>query len=451
MFSIILHCHRNDDVSECIARIKENTSNVDYEIIVLENEDETFVFENQESVHVVPYIEKESFCYAINEGILTAKGDFVILLNSSVRVTPNWLEKMEQVLSSSVSIAAVGAISNHGLYYQQINIDYSGDDKEDINLFSQKIELEAKRMREERLKLDSFCVMLKRNILQKTGLLDERFISFQEGMDDLCFRIRLAGFKLMLCKNTFVHYDLSGKASFVKFQKDLAGFESKWGFHSEYHTYIRNEMVGKIEKVPQRILEIGCACGATLLQCKNIFPSAQVYGVELNESAARIARLVGDVQIGDVESGDIDFPAEFFDCVLCPDVLEHLKNPSRILKKIANSLRPEGVVIASIPNVMHFSVIKELIEGNWTYRDSGILDSTHLRFFTLSEINKLFLGSGYRIIDVAAKFRGAQTEEEQSFLQQLKLLSKMDNQFFQQAQAFQYIITAQKAKLNVNN
>ena len=80
--------------------------------------------------------------------------------------------------------------------------------------------------------------------------------------------------------------------------------------------------------------------------------------------------------------------------------MEHLVDPLAVLKKTRKFLRSDGTVIASLPNVQYLGLIHHLIEGNWTYQDEGILDRTHLRFFTYREMEKLFNDAGYEIIKV---------------------------------------------------
>src|SRR5207249_1097059 len=86
-----------------------------------------------------------------------------------------------------------------------------------------------------------------------------------------------------------------------------------------------------------------------------------------------------------------------FDVVVCGDVLEHLRDPLRLLERARTWLRPDGRLIASIPNARHHSILRGLLEGNWTYEPAGLLDRDHLRFFTRREIEKLFDRAGFTV------------------------------------------------------
>jgi len=92
-----------------------------------------------------------------------------------------------------------------------------------------------------------------------------------------------------------------------------------------------------------------------------------------------------------------DLPGETFDVVLAADVLEHLRNPERILRQVTSILSPDGYVVASLPNIAHGAVRLALLGGRFDYADLGLLDRTHLRFFTLSSINDLFDSAGLHI------------------------------------------------------
>ncbi|MFO1186414.1 MAG: methyltransferase domain-containing protein [Alphaproteobacteria bacterium] len=87
-----------------------------------------------------------------------------------------------------------------------------------------------------------------------------------------------------------------------------------------------------------------------------------------------------------------------FDCILCLDVLEHLVDPWRVVGALHGQLAPGGVIVASIPNVQHHSVVRALMTGGWRYDpEGGLLDETHLRFFTRSTAIELMTSSGLRL------------------------------------------------------
>jgi glycosyltransferase involved in cell wall biosynthesis/tetratricopeptide (TPR) repeat protein len=164
-----------------------------------------------------------------------------------------------------------------------------------------------------------------------------------------------------------------------------------------YYENIRNDLIPLIPDNASCILEVGCGSGMTGQELKNR-NGAFVAGIEMNSSAANAARnVLDDVVNGDIEKIDLPYSDSSFDCIIFADVLEHLVDPLSVLMKVRRLLKKGGTIVTSIPNVQFHSVIHNLIEGNWTYEKEGILDETHLRFFTYREIEKLFLKAGYSI------------------------------------------------------
>src|SRR5437764_5759510 len=127
---------------------------------------------------------------------------------------------------------------------------------------------------------------------------------------------------------------------------------------------------------------------------------AAVVGGELNAEAAQLAApyterlLVGDAEELDLEA---ELGGDRFEAIVFADVLEHLRDPAALLRRVRPLVAENGVVIASIPNVAHASVRLALLGGSFRYREEGLLDETHLRFFTREGVQDLFESSGYLI------------------------------------------------------
>jgi 2-polyprenyl-3-methyl-5-hydroxy-6-metoxy-1,4-benzoquinol methylase len=156
-----------------------------------------------------------------------------------------------------------------------------------------------------------------------------------------------------------------------------------------------------IEGAPKRVLELGCASGMFGSTLKARFPGATVVGIEAARAAAAVAATRLDrVILARIE--DVDFAAQGlsageFDTIIAADILEHLVNPWQLPVRLKPFLAPGAQVVASIPNVRNAILIAALaVNGRWQYRERGLLDITHLRFFTLGEIQRLFAETGYR-------------------------------------------------------
>jgi len=165
----------------------------------------------------------------------------------------------------------------------------------------------------------------------------------------------------------------------------------------KYDNY-RNDIVPFIPKIAKTILDVGCGTGKLIgLLSQN---GKICYGVELNINAATIANGNAYKIINKkIEEALNDIPNEFFDVILLLDVLEHTKEPLLILKSLKIKLNKSGIIISSIPNIRYFHTFYNLVVKKEFYcTESGVMDSTHLRFFTYKSILKLFNDAGYSII-----------------------------------------------------
>ena len=169
-----------------------------------------------------------------------------------------------------------------------------------------------------------------------------------------------------------------------------------------YYNNLRLELVRHISKGNNRVLEVGCAEGLLGEYLKKHDLAEEVVGIELTSDAALVAQTRLDrVICGDIETMDyvsVDLKEESFDYIICGDVLEHLRDPWATLTRLETLLKNDGKLIASIPNVRHWSVLLPLLlKGEWTYRPQGIMDRTHLRFFTRKTAVKLIQLSGIKV------------------------------------------------------
>ena len=149
----------------------------------------------------------------------------------------------------------------------------------------------------------------------------------------------------------------------------------------------------------KRTLELGCGNGNFSGLIKNQYKS-ECWGVELNSQAAtQAASRLDKVINADASSCMNDLPDNYFDCIIMNDFLEHLVDPYSILTGLKSKLNPQGVMVLSVPNVRYWENLAELvILGKWEYKQFGILDSTHLRFFTYKSLKKMFHDLGFEIL-----------------------------------------------------
>ena len=174
----------------------------------------------------------------------------------------------------------------------------------------------------------------------------------------------------------------------------------------DYYRNVRREILPLIPARAGKVLEIGCGAGNTLKYLKEAGRADWVAGVEISSAADEAAQAGLDMfWPGDV-AAVLKNPAgpavhAPFDVILCLDVLEHLVDPWAVLGGLAELLAGDGSVVAALPNVRFYKVAARLLfEGRWDYEESGVLDSTHLRFFTRASIRELFEGAGLAVTDM---------------------------------------------------
>ena len=151
----------------------------------------------------------------------------------------------------------------------------------------------------------------------------------------------------------------------------------------------------------KRVLDVGCWTGDMSAELARFNP--RVVGIEIDPQAAEQAKKVLDeVVVADVTQLDFEktFGPDAFDVMVFGDVLEHLPDPAPVLRNALAALAPDGFVVASIPNVAHGSVRLSLLKGSFDYTPTGLLDETHLRFFTRDSVLELFADAGMAVAEL---------------------------------------------------
>jgi 2-polyprenyl-3-methyl-5-hydroxy-6-metoxy-1,4-benzoquinol methylase len=167
-----------------------------------------------------------------------------------------------------------------------------------------------------------------------------------------------------------------------------------------YFKLVRMDIVELVPESSTKILEIGCGAGETGLYLKKKL-NAEVTGIELFAPAAdEAAKILDKVIIGDIETMELNFPKQNFDCIIFPDVLEHCRNPWKVLQTLSCFLNDKGYIVASIPNIRYLVAFLKIMFDKLEYMDNGVLDISHLRFFTLHTIKKMFSDTGFDIIKI---------------------------------------------------
>jgi len=201
-----------------------------------------------------------------------------------------------------------------------------------------------------------------------------------------------------------------------------------------YYENERSEIFSLVDPAVMTILDIGCGKGVLGETLKKAVPGRRVFGIEFNNQAAQAAskKLDGVLQ-GDVQAMELKFEKGMFDLMIFADILEHLVEPERALERLKPYLKLGGTIIASIPNMRHYTVILRLIRRGWIYDNFGHFDRTHLRFFSLESMKTLISGAGFSIEQVAPRLVASK---------KIKLANGLLFGKLEDFMAFQYIIKA---------
>lgn len=341
----------------------------------------------------------ETYAKILNTAIAEFVGDEdVFCYTPDYLLVQGMLEDMERLLYSKDEIGAVSPVILE-------------NEAERTNF------ADGEKINKNKLELPEGNVLIKYSAYQKIGAFDERLLQSDIAMKDFLLRGVCLGYKFVECGSAYscrlpsemeIYLQDCNRAT----QREI--LKKKWGmnyFNSSPNPVLM-EMLKADRKQELFILEIGCDCGANLLEIGNRYPNARLYGVEINEEAAKIAGHIAEVRIGNIEEKKLSFEGIKFDYILFGDVLEHLRDPAATLRYCKGFLREEGKIVACIPNLMHYSVMRELLNGNFTYSDIGLLDRTHIHFFTFKEIVRMFTQEGYGMETVGIRASDMSLEDE---------------------------------------
>lgn len=210
----------------------------------------------------------------------------------------------------------------------------------------------------------------------------------------------------------------------------------------------RDEMLRFVPNTAQTILDVGCSVGNFGSRLKSTGVS-EVWGVEVDSGAARIAGGRLDKVLNGPFGPGLKFEDKKFDCIVFNDVLEHMVDPYGALQFAKTLLNQNGKIVASVPNVRYFGNLwMLLVHKSWKYEDSGILDKTHLRFFTEKSIRSMFLDEGFKIehmegINPLERFDGY-------FMRKFKIVNLLTFNQMQDSRWLQFAVVASPSSSKSN-
>ena len=430
MISIIIRTSASTDaLLDCTHSIVENTPSDQYEILIaaaghtMESVRERLspVANDRHIDMRIIDVPRRGFSEENNLAALDAKGEFLLFLHPALKPAKNWLKPMttlaetasccglvgSRILRADGSIEHIGLAFDHEGSPQRMNDGFPGD----IPQACENGECEA---------VSGSCLLIRKSIFQNVGGFDSNAPNAVADVD-LCLKVRDAGLKALYASDSVL---LNSTApTMIIDNNSTRWLRKKWGDRLDtlrlagsltrlrpygYYHDARSDLLNLIPESARLILDVGCAGGSFGRSIKERNASAVVWGIEIDDDAARAAQPRLDrVFVGDVEREDFSFGEPvLFDCIVFADVLEHLRDPWRVLRNLRQYMVPGGTIVASIPNIRHYSIIADLLADRWSYRASGILDIDHVRFFTLRSLRAMFAATGFEIRKVTKNLKG---------------------------------------------
>ena len=412
----------NEDVS-IIESIIENYKNEveinvrNVSILILENKDEQYekqciecvkdtCFEDAYDIQKIAINHQEQFVADLNLAVQNSNRDNdIFIVTSNVILTPNALFYLRMALYDNEQIGVVSASSNMGLSSQMSPFSRRISTVEDGIEYAKQVNIPGRNNLEDKAIVGCNYLIIRRELVGDVFPLDEGVVSDRFVSIDLSLSVRKTGHLNVICWNGFVFSypsETRTKILYDKMGSDKVILKNKWGISAEYYMNTRKELVDMIKRDPEEeiaVLEVGAGLGSTLTYVKYKFPNSKVCGIEIVENVVGLAAPKANVKCDNIETYQFEND-EKYDYIIFGDVLEHLVDPYSLVDNLKKHLRPGGCIIASIPNILNAGAIYELLHGGFEYKSAGILDSTHLRFFTKREVINLFHRRGYEIVDM---------------------------------------------------
>lgn len=231
---------------------------------------------------------------------------------------------------------------------------------------------------------------------------DPAIDSLEEALMSLCRQASESGYSLDLGLNL----SKNSIPDFVPHQDGALGVEDQRIERRSYYSHTRTELLEHIPRSARRLLDVGCGEGKTAAAARLMYPGLEVSGLEFAEEVIPIAAMKLDRIIrADLNSvTELPVAPGYFDVMIFADVLEHLLDPERTLLNLLPYLATDGLIIVSVPNVKHWSVLAPLLASDrFEYTDAGLLDRTHVHFFTLHEAHSMLLRVGLTELVAASR------------------------------------------------
>lgn len=440
LVSIVLMAYDHLEYTRlCIESLYRYTSHIDFELIAVNDgsSDGTREYLNSlTDIKRIDFNQNTRTTVAFNEGLKLVEGELILFTAGTAILTPNWLNNLLTCISSDENIGMVVPASNLDLNHQQSKLIYNS--LEEMYQITESYNTSDINKWEERLKLSVYTCLTRTDLLKKLGGFDESYNLHSFEDDDLSFRMRRAGFKLIFAGDTFIHHfesaDYTNDALVCSksLNVDSKIFYTKFHVDALTDTRIDFEVLSLIDFNNAKdinILCIGSCCGATILHVKNQFRRKGItnFGLwYLTEDERYIPDLesVCDHVVyactGDVSSL---FGGQKFDCIILETEIQSFQTPEILIKNIKNILKDNGQIVFSLVNQSYYANVLDLIN----VRSSCEMSENTKSCLSLEKLIKLLKKHGYDEIKSYYLMNSEIPEEHKALVESLKSFSNLEN------------------------
>lgn len=408
---IVVAYNHLDYTKKCIESLLKYTAGIDFELIVVNNgsTDGTLeYFHTLRDVKIVDLKENRGTSGGINSGFEAATGEYVLFVSNDLLLTPNWANNLLYCIEADKKIGMVVPASNISSNMQIVSFDYTDDDA--LYSFARAYNKSDKTKWEERIRLVTYAFIVRYDLFKEIGGMDEDFNSGFDD-DDISFRVRRMGYKLILAMDTFVYHfgsvTLSQEYNHeLIILKNREKFIKKYNLDSWHSAGFDANAVDFLDyplnKDEINILGINPLCGGTILQLKNKLAGVGINNIKLygftedERYYADLKTICEDVSFDGINNISNYFKDKSFDYIVVEGQIESFKDFDNFLEALKQLKNKKGKIIFSVKNKSFYkNVIIFLTQGAYIN-----FDHYNMRFFDIQGLTQKLYSIGFSSIKI---------------------------------------------------
>lgn len=410
--------NRLEKTKECVESLLKYTTDVRYKLVLVDNGSSDGTLEYFEKVDcpdklIISITKNIGSSYPTRHVLQHFEGDYIVFLANDLIVTSNWLSNLIKCAKSDYKIGLVQPVSSNVSNNQQVNLEYSN--RLQMQEEAKKYNVSDPRKWHERVRIITLGNLITRECLTTLGSLFDAGFFHDFVDDDLAFRIRRAGYKVILAKDTWIHhnhnfreYEDKNKELYIENLRN-----GKYNFSQKYYGIDAWEDTNNFEysmismiKAPKRariinVLGIDVKCGTPILEIKNKLRGFGIFNTRLS-AYPQDAKYFLDLKTiceGVVKCDRIDylssnFMSERFDYIMLGNPINLYREPYKLLQDIINLSGSEGQIIIKLRNTFDYKTLVNILGQKQVYDENSGL---HI---SLEELNKWIVEMGYTICEL---------------------------------------------------